>query len=155
MVPLESGRTRFSSRFSRLIVSLITGEDAFPCSQGDGNWHYASPNIEIQVIKGSLCRSSPDKYRSRPNVSHTIVTTVVIDSCVDSSGSVGQELTLARFWGSCAFVVPSNREKAARIGLGRQCISPRCVRNDFLGETLFNAAPHWFLGRLTQWMSTR
>lgn len=79
IIPLESGRTRFSSRFSSLIVSLTTGEDAFPCSQGVGNWPYASPNIKIQVIKDfTLCRSSPGKYRSRPNVSHIISTTVVL-----------------------------------------------------------------------------
>ncbi len=51
MIPLESGRTRFSSRFSRLRVGLTTGEDAFPRSQGVGNWLTAVPNIETQVIK--------------------------------------------------------------------------------------------------------
>jgi len=40
--------------------------------------------------------------------------------------------------GSSAFVVLSKKEKAARTGLGRQCISPRYVRDDFLGETFLN-----------------
>ena len=33
------------------MISRYTGEDAFPCSQGVGNWLKAAPNIETQVIK--------------------------------------------------------------------------------------------------------
>ena len=52
--------------------------------------------------------------------------------------------------GSPAFVVLSNKEKAARNGLVRQRTFTQCVRDDFLGETSLNAVLHWFLGGSTQ-----
>ncbi len=57
-------------------------------------------------------------------------------------------------FGSSAFVVLSNKVKAARVGLGRQCTPTQCVRDNFLWETSLNADRHWFHGRTAQWMST-
>ena len=51
------------------MVSRYPGEDAFPCSQGVGNWLQAAPNIETQVIKDFSLSVIP-LYRFRPNVSH-------------------------------------------------------------------------------------
>ncbi len=45
-------------------------------------------------------------------------------------------------YGSHAFVVLSNKEKAARAGLVRQHTPTQCVRDDFLGETSLNAVLH-------------
>jgi hypothetical protein len=53
-----------------------------------------------------------------------------------------------------SFVVLSNKVKAARVGLGRQCTPTQCVRDDFLWETSLNADLHWFHGGSAQWMST-
>ena|SRR5438034_11514849 len=55
--------------------------------------------------------------------------------------------------GSPAFVVLSNKEKAAKDGLVRQPTPPQCVRDDFLGKTSLKAILHWFLGGSTQWLS--
>jgi len=52
--------------------------------------------------------------------------------------------------GSPAFVVLSNKEKAARAGLIRQRTPPQCVMDDFLGEAFLNAVLRWFLGGSTQ-----
>jgi hypothetical protein len=48
--------------------------------------------------------------------------------------------------GSSAFVVLSNKEKALRDDLVRQCTLTQCVRDVFLRETSFNAVLHWFFG---------
>ena len=54
-----------------------------------------------------------------------------------------------------AFVVLSNKEKAARAGLLRQRTPLlKCEMDDFLGKTCLNAALRWFLGGSTQWLST-
>src|SRR5258707_299753 len=57
-------------------------------------------------------------------------------------------------YGSPAFVVLSNKEKAARASLIRHRTPPQCARDDFLGEASLNAVLHWFLGGSTQWLST-
>ena len=55
--------------------------------------------------------------------------------------------------GSPAFVVLSNKEKAARAGLVRQRTPIQSVRDDFLEETSLNAVVHWFLGESTRWLA--
>ena len=57
--------------------------------------------------------------------------------------------------GSPALPLLSNKEKAARTGLGRQLTSTHYVRDDFLEKTSLNAAVHWFLCGSTQWQSTQ
>src|SRR5260221_289757 len=59
-----------------------------------------------------------------------------------------------QFFGSSAFVVLSNKEKAVRAGLIRQRTPTQCVRDGFLKEPSLNAVLHWFLGGSTQWLST-
>jgi hypothetical protein len=50
--------------------------------------------------------------------------------------------------------VLSNKVKAARVGLGRQCTPTQSVRDIFLWETSLNAHLHWFHGGSAQWLST-
>jgi hypothetical protein len=62
-------------------------------------------------------------------------------------------VTLTRFNGSSAFVVLSNKEKAARAGLLRQRTPLlKCEMDDFWGKTCLNAALRWFLGGSTPWL---
>jgi hypothetical protein len=77
------------------------------------------------------------------------------DACHElAHRSLFSPLVVTHLSGSSAFVVLSNKEKAARAGLGRQRISTQCVREDFLGETSFKAVLPWFLGGSALWLST-
>ncbi len=60
-----------------------------------------------------------------------------------------------QYCGSSAFLVLSNKEKVARVGLLRQRTPTECVRVDFLGEISSNAHLHWFGARSTQLLSTK